>query len=328
MVFTLNLSAQDLQPAKQFVELPEYCPTPDAFDIAPDGSLILSCPNFASKQLTGNILRISKGGVVSKMADVPVLKETGNAQPMGIAYDEKGTLYVCDNQGKKGRLLRMTFDKNGLKTTEVIAYGFQSINGIRYHNNTVYVTQTKLPLFNTKKVSSGVYKFKTTDRLIKVNNTPKDANLFYSEVTQNADRQVGLDGLVFDSHGNLYVGNLGDARVTKLFINPEGEIYKTELYAQLPITSAPDGINIDNKGNLYVAGFAQNQIFKIDTDKEVSLLAQYPDNDGANGAIDQPADLIIYNGKLVISNFDLMAAKGMVNTKHDKPYTLSYIALE
>ena len=31
--------------AKLFTELPNYCPTPEAFDIAPDGSLTLSCPN-------------------------------------------------------------------------------------------------------------------------------------------------------------------------------------------------------------------------------------------------------------------------------------------
>ncbi|WP_346881225.1 SMP-30/gluconolactonase/LRE family protein [uncultured Algibacter sp.] len=327
MIDSHNLSiTQTLQPAKLFATLPDYCPTPDAFEIAPDGSLILSCPNFADKNQSGVLLRITKAGEISKLADVPVLKESGKSQPMGIAYDEDGALYVCDNQGK-GRLLRMVFENNTLKTTDVVAYNFKSINGIRYNNGALYVTQTKLPKFKTKQITSGVYRFKTTDRDIKVNNDATDSQLIYTEETKNPDRQAGLDGLVFDNDGNLLVGNLGDAVITKLFLSPEGKVEKKELYASLPKASAPDGINIDAIGNLYVAGFANNQIFKIDTERHVTTIAEYPDNDGTNGGIDQPADLIVYNNKLVISNFDLMVAKGMKNTKHGKPYTLSYIDL-
>ena len=117
-------------------------------------------------------------------------------------------------------------------------------------------------------------------------------------------------------------------RLYKLNLSIEGKVEKEVVYAKLPLNSAPDGINIDNKGNLYVAGFAQNQIFKIDTHQNIELLAQYPDNDGANGGLDQPADVIVYQGKLIISNFDLMVTKGMKNTKHGKPYTISYLNLK
>ncbi len=275
-----GISAQDtdnLQPAKLFVELPDYCPTPDAFDIAPDGSLIMSCPNFADKNQPGVLVRITKDGKVSKLIDVPVLKETGKAQPMGIAYDDDGALYVCDNQGNKGRILKLSFDNDKLVNTEVVAHGFNSINGIRYYDGSVYITQTKLPKLKKDKVVGGVYSFKTTDRNIKVKNDKSDTNLIYTSTTQNPNRQVGLDGLVFDKDGNLFVGNLGDATIYKLSLTPEGKVSNEEIYAKLPITSAPDGINIDNEGNLYVAGFAQNQIFKIDTNRKVTLIAQYPE---------------------------------------------------
>ena len=59
----------------------------------------------------------------------------------------------------------------------------------------------------------------------------------------------------------------------------------------------------------------------------MELLAHYPDNDGAEGGLDQPADVIVYNGKLIISNFDLMVVQGMINSKHGKPYTISYLDL-
>lgn len=323
-------SAQDnhLLTAKLFAELPDICPTPDAFDVAPDGSLTLSCPNYADKTKPGVLMRISEDGNVSKLVEVPVLEDTGMSKPMGIAYDDEGVLYVCDNQTNKGRILRMTFNQNTLISTEVVAFGFNSINGIRYKNGYVYVTQTQLPKLVTDKMVGGVYRFKTTNRNIKVNNDASDKNLIYTSTTQNADRQVGLDGLVFNNNGELFVGNLGDATIYKLNLSIEGKVENEVVYAKLPLNSAPDGINIDNKGNLYVAGFAQNQIFKIDTHQNIELLAQYPDNDGANGGLDQPADVIVYHGKLIISNFDLMVTKGMKNTKHGKPYTISYLDLK
>ncbi|QQY83975.1 SMP-30/gluconolactonase/LRE family protein [Tamlana sp. s12] len=328
--FATHVRAQDknLLTAKLFADLPDSCPTPDALDIAPDGSLTLSCPNYADRKKPGILMRITEDGQVEKLVEVPVLAASGMSRPMGIAYDDDGGLYVCDNQTNKGRLLKLTFKENKLNSTEVVAQGFNSINGIRYHKGYVYVTQTALPKLKKDKVVGGVYRFNISDRNIQVNNDKSDANLIYTSETQNKDRQVGLDGLVFNKQGDLFVGNLGDATIYKLVLNDEGQVQKESVYAKLPLNSAPDGINIDAKGNLYVAGFAQNQIFKIDTNKQVELLAQYPDNDGTDGGLDQPADLIVYNGKLIISNFDLMVAKGMLNSKHGKPYTLSSIDLK
>lgn len=328
-VWQTDLKAQkdELSNAKLFVTLPSYCPTPDAFDIAPDGSLTLSCPNFADKNKPGVLMRITKEGKVTKLFEMPVLESSGMSKPMGIAYDEEGALYVCDNQTNKGRLLRITFNKNQIIATETIAFGFSAINGLRYYKGHLFITQTDLPKLKKEKTVSGVYRFKVTDKNIKVNNNRLDKNLIYTSITQNPKRQFGLDGLVFNKKGELFVGNLGDATIYKLTLNSTGKVVKDEIYAKLPINAAPDGINIDNEGNLYVAGFARNQIFKIDTNKNVQLLAEYPDNNGADGALDQPADVIVYHGKLIISNFDLMTGNGMVNSKHDKPYTISYIDL-
>lgn len=328
-VWQTDLKAQkdELSNAKLFVTLPSYCPTPDAFDIAPDGSLTLSCPNFADKNKPGVLMRITKEGKVTKLFEMPVLESSGISKPMGIAYDEEGALYVCDNQTNKGRLLRITFNKNQIIATETIAFGFSAINGLRYYKGHLYITQTDLPKLKKEKTVSGVYRFKVTDKNIKVNNNRLDKNLIYTSITQNPKRQFGLDGLVFNKKGELFVGNLGDATIYKLTLNSTGKVVKDEIYAKLPINAAPDGINIDNEGNLYVAGFARNQIFKIDTNKNVQLLAEYPDNNGANGELDQPADVIVYHGKLIISNFDLMTGNGMINSKHDKPYTISYIDL-
>ena len=85
---------------------------------------------------------------------------------------------------------------------------------------------------------------------------------------------------------------------------------------------------MDDNNNLFVVGFSLNQLLKIDASKDVSVIAEYPDNDGINGELDQPVDLCFFGGKLLIANFDLMSAEGMVNRSHGKPYTISYIDLK
>ncbi len=321
---------------KLFATLPDYAPTPDAFAIAPDCSLILSCPNFADTTKQGVLLRLSKNGRdIKKITNTPILQSTKKAHFMGLTFDDKGILYVCDNQGwtgtkigkNQGRLLRLTLDKNNIVKTEVIASGMSHPNGVRYRNGFLYVTQSMLPKIKSEKLTSGIYKFKTSDRNIKLNNDRSDKNLIFTNETKNIKCQYGLDGLVFNKRGELFVGDFGDGIIFKLSLNKNGDVKKTEIYAVCPITSGIDGMDFDDKGNLYVAGFSRNQILKVMTNGVVTIIAQYNDNDGSGGQIDQGADVIVYGNKLLISNFDCVTDSGKTNRKHDKPYTISYLEL-
>ncbi len=318
----------NLQPAKLFANLPSNCPTPDAFDIAPNGNLTLSCVNYADKNSEGELLSITPQGVVSHLATVPRLNEKRKSNPMGIAYGPDGELYVADARGvKNGRILKLTFNNNKLASTEVIAKGINP-NGLRYHNGYIYITQLVMPKVKTKNNTSAIYRFKASDRNIKVTNTLADKQIIFSTETENAHVKFGLDGIAFDKQGNLFTANLGDGIVYKLTLNNNGKVTSKSIYATVPAEARVDGIAFDQHDNLYLAGFGQNQIFKIDNKQTLTKLADYPDNDGSNGQIDQPADLIVYNNKLIISNFDLMKGKGIRNTKHSKPYTLSSINLD
>jgi sugar lactone lactonase YvrE len=322
-----TIMADSLTPAKLFANLPDNCPTPDAFDVAPDGSLTLTCPNYANRKLQGELFSLSAKGKVTHLATVPKLKQKNKANPMGLAYGPEGELYIADSRGpKNGRILKLTFKNNKVDSSQVIASGLNP-NGLRYHQGYIYVTQPKMPKVKSKKSTSAVYRFKATDSNLKMSNTLADKHIIFSVETQNPDRQFGLDGLVFDQQGRLYTTDFGDGTIYRLTLNDDGVVTHKEIYAQVPNTTGVDGMAIDATGNLYLAGFSQNQLLKVNTQGTVSIIADYPDNNGSNGQLDQPADLIVYKNKLIISNFDLMVSKGMLNSKHSKPYTLSVIDL-
>nr|PMI00082.1 hypothetical protein BCU55_12425 [Shewanella sp. 10N.286.48.A6] len=305
--------------------LPNNCPTPDAFAIAPDGSLTLSCPNYANNQLQGELFSLKPDGSVRHLTTVPRLGLTKKANPMGLAYDEHGALYVADARGvKQGRILKLTFSDKQLTDTQVIASGLNP-NGLRYHQGGVYVTQLTMPKVKSTKMTSAIYRFDANQRNLQVTNTLEDPQIIFTVETQNPVIQIGLDGIVFNSQGDLYAGNLGDGEIYRLKLSASGRVEQTNLFATLPNTARIDGMVFGANDVLYVAGFGSNQIFSVSPTAEVKLIADYPDNNGANGQIDQPADLIIYHEKLVISNFDLMKGKGIKNTQHSQPYTLSYI---
>ncbi len=315
-----------METAQPFASLPDSCPTPDAMVLDPLGALTLSCPNFADRNAPGFLLSIKPDGKIVEIGTITT--PDGLATPMGLAYGDEGELYVANNAGpKKGSLLRVSIKDDKIVDTSVVASGMSSPNGVRYYNEHVYLTQLQLPLANTEKLSSGLYRFHKDDRNINVASDLSSPNLVFSTQTENMEKQYGLDGLIFDEESRLYVTNFGDAIVYRFLVKKDGSLSDETVFAQLPIEAGVDGIAIDSHGVLYVAGFSRNEIYQIDSSGAYRVIARYPDNDGSNGGIDQPADVFVVGEKLIISNFDLMKGKGMVNTGHSKPYTLSAIDL-
>lgn len=321
-----------------FMELPDSCPTPDGMAISHDGTLILACPNFADQTKPACLMKITPDGKITKWIDVPVLPETGFASPMGIEFDNDGNLYICDNQGwtgseegkNKGRLLKLIFNESGnLIETVTVASGMEHPNGVKIMGNNIYVTQSSLSAIPSDKLISGVYRFAVSDRDIAVTNTEADTNLLFTVKTINPDVQYGLDGIVFDKEHNMYVGNFGDGSIHKITLDQSGKnVIDNRIWAQdTTQLKSTDGITIDADGNLYVADFSVNAIAKITSDGKITRIAQSPDCDGSDGGLDQPGEPIIWNGMLIISCFDAVTDPGKVNTKHDKPYTLSSLKI-
>lgn len=327
-----------MQKSELFMELPDDCPTPDGMAIAPNGDLILACPNFADLSKPACLMRITQDGKISKWMEVPVLAETGWAAPMGITFDEEGNLFICDNQGwsgaekakNKGRVLCLKFKDNQLIETIEVASGMEHPNGIRFRNDKLYVTQSSLSSIQDPSglLVSGVYCFDKNDRNIQVTNTREDKHLIATVITKNKEVQYGLDGIVFDKEGNLYVGNFGDGSVHKITLDENGRVTGNEVWAHDPSQlRTTDGMCIDDDGNIWVADFSENAVARIDKNGHIQRIAQSPDCDGSDGGLDQPGEPIVWNGQVIISCFDIVTGPDKVNTGHDKPFTLAKLQL-
>jgi sugar lactone lactonase YvrE len=355
-----------LKKTQLLVELPDFAVTPDGMAIAPDGDLLLACPNFASyaqgaskPSIPARFVKIGKDRKVRDLFECPVLAETGRACPMGVEFGPEGDLYVVDNQNwaagngadgeiNQGRILRLRLDGDKLVETTVLAKGISHPNGLRLRNGQVYVTVSKLPRIKRPDglMVSAVYRFPADGRDIQVNNTLDDPNILATFVTENKYAQYGLDGIVFDSKGALFVGNFGDGAIRKLTFDDKGGVAAVSLFARtdhdysldpkLPgflakATAAKmrttDGMCVDKADTIYVADFSNNAIAKVTPAGAISVLAQNGDTGGRNGDLNEPGEPIVWNGMLVVSNFDAVIEPDKVNTKHESPATLSFVRL-
>lgn len=329
-----------MQIPKLLTLLPEeYVVTPDGMEIDSYGNLVLACPNFADMSKPSCICVIDKDLNVRKWFDVPLNEKTQEARAMGLAFGPDWDLYIVDNQGwggdpalvNQGRILRIRLEGDKVTDVTVVAEGMEHPNGIRIKGSYMYVTQSTM--VNVKSESgnlvSGVYRFHLDDKDIHINNTLEDPNLFVSFETKNPEDQYGVDGIVFDQEGNLYIGNFGDGEVFKIQFDEEGNINSNELFAKDPENlRSTDGMIADENGNIYVADFVVNAIAKIDKQGNVTRIAQSPDSDGFRGELDQPGEPCIWDNKIVVSCFDCVVGGDKWNTGHELPATMSMLEIE
>ena len=204
-------------------------------------------------------------------------------------------------------------------------------NGLSIRNGKLYVTQSSLSQIKDPSglLVSGVYCFDMNDRDVAVTNTLEDKNLITTVITKNPEVQYGLDGIVFNEAGDLFVGNFGDGAVHRIKMDVEGNVLSNDVWAQdTTQLRTTDGMCIDDKGNIWVADFSANAVARIDKDGKIQRIAQSSDCDGSDGGLDQPGEPIVWNGQVIVSCFDLVTGPDKVNTKHDKPFTLAKLSLE
>ena len=209
---------------------------------------------------------------------------------------------------------------------EVVAEGFNMSNGICTRNNAIYVAETNLNA-GADVHKSGVYRFDlaelNAESPIRVSGIG-DPHLISVIETQNKEVAVGANGVAFNSKGELFVCNFGDAEVLKMAVDKNGKVTSTEVFASGNDMVSVDGMQIDKEDNIWIADFLGNAIIKITPEAKVDIVAKNGNTDGANGELDAPSECIRRGNRIYVSNIDLTFGPNTTDDYH----TMSIIDLE
>jgi len=299
-------------------KLADQYDSPDGMTIGKDGYVYLSM-NAAGDGFKfphpAKIMRISPDDKLEEFVTLPPHPETKVASPLGIVFGPDGNLYVSDNQAFAGgkqasRLLQVIIKDGKPESTGVVAEGFNMANGITTRGDYIYINETNIDA-DAKPMISGVYRFKVSEldpaKPIKVTGVDH-SNFFLKVETDYANdlMKVGANGIDFDSKGNLYVCNFGEASVLKVTLKADGSVDQVTTLCKGQGLESTDGCHIDQDDNLWVADFMGNAVAKICTASgKVTIVAKNEPGDGADGALDAPSECIRRGNKVYVANIDI-----------------------
>ncbi len=310
--------------------LPEKYNSPDGLTLADDNCIYLSMNNVNNTDYPAKILRITEDDKIEEVIDLLPHPKTGVASPLGLIFASDGNMYVSDNQSfatqeaGMSRLLKVNMDGKTAQSCEVVAVGFNMANGITVRGDFVYVAETNLNAGKPHK--SGIYRFSLKELDSKNPITVKgigDSHLITTFETKNEEYPVGANGVAFNSKGEMFVCNFGDAEVYKYIVDEDGKVASEELFASGNGMVSVDGLQIDGDDNLWIADFLGNAIVKISPAGKVTIVAKNGQTDGANGELDAPSECVRRGDKVYVSNIDLTYGP---NT-NDKVHSMSIIDL-
>lgn len=312
------------------IVLPDFCNTPDAMAVLPDGTIILSVPNFTDPTSPGVLMKISPHDEVSLFCKLPLHPQTGRVYPMGIRQAPTGDLFVADCQcmdetPNNSRLLRIRISDGKPAGVEVVAHGLNVANGVAIRDGFVYVTDSARGNADDGSVVSAIYRFRLDEQPVQIKPGNDDPHLVTTLKTVCKDIPVGADGIDFDERGILYVANCGDAVIERIVLDRAGKAARQEALTAPGRMKSADGIFYDRQTRrIYVADILANAVLAVTLDGRVETVAQNGDSDGSGGMLDGPSEAVARGQELVVANFDRVFP-GCVNTKPDKPYTLAVI---
>ena len=330
-----RLPAQPPKTPELFVQFSAGCNTPDAMALLPDGSIVLSMPNFNNLADGASLMLITPDNKVKKFLDLPNHPVTGDpVGPLGVCLAPSGDLFLADYQmnGKRqSRVLKIVM-KDG-KPTEIVPVitGFRVSNAVICRDGCLYVSETQIDT-ESKPATSGVFRFKLEelekDLVTLADDETKDPHFLAIVKCYNKELPLGADGLCFDAKGNLYIGNFSDGTVHRFTFNKKGKVKSNTIFAKADCMKSSDGLFMDSTtGIIYVADSKANAVQMVFPDGSVKTLAQSGDTDGLDGGMDQPCEVLIRGREVIVSNMD-WPVPGCINKKYNEPCTLSVIRLD
>jgi sugar lactone lactonase YvrE len=327
-----------------FMRFGDHVNTPDGLAQDKAGNIFCAAPNFVDQSYAGTIMKMDKKtGKWSVFVAGLLHPDTKRGAPMGMEFDDDGNLYYCDNQyffdkNYKSRVMRVVIGKDGQPVKiEPVVENAKLSNALRIRDNAVYFTDTFFDLEG--KNQGGVYRvpfsaFKDRPaRLLPKEQAASDPYcLGITETVPLAHRKdtAGADGMCFDKDGNIYTGNFGDGHLYVIKRKADGTYDKmATLFNDPKALPCCDGIcYYPGKNWVIITDSERNGVFYWDVKAgKLGTLWMNDDTCGADGLLDQPCEPMVWDGKLLVVNFD-MTFPGLKNSKNDPMHTLSVINLE
>lgn len=348
-----------------FAELPQGYNTLDGTSRAPDGTFVVSVPNFSNVHLSkypvkhgaspALMLGVAKDGSFAPwytFAKDELHPDTLAVGPMATAFGPDGHLYVNDMQvfydrAHKSRILRIVMEDGAPQRAEVVATGFIAANGMDWEGDTLFVSESILkdPTVEgnrSDRLLSAAYAFSldelSTGGPVEVQPYEDDGGLDGGDphlvaVFESSNRAgFGVDGIAIGGDGALYVGVIEDAIIYRVELDGL-KAAGTKVFVEGDPISSTDGlIWSDRRQVFFLADFFGNKVYRIGPEGDVTVLAQNGDTTGADGGLDMPA--VVFEdteaSRLIVANFDAAwaAPDGLaVNTAVDGDYQLVQIPL-
>lgn len=332
-------AAKPLKQAEALVQLPDEVNTPDGMCLLADGSVLVSAPNINDESQPALILRLTPDNKLEKFYDPPKHPDTGKAYPFGICVDpQSGDVYYADLQwfaekkpNWKSRVMRIAMRDGKPGEAVVFASGMVVANAVVVRDGYLYVSDTMM-VPDSKPLLTGVYRIKLDEEGVELSKPlEKDPHLIATMETHNPTVPFGADGMCFDARGNLYVGNFADGTLHRIEFDAQGNPTTERpapVWAKAPMMKSCDGLFYDTENDrILVADSLANAVQIVTPDGRVACLAQEPTDDGADGKLDQPCEVLIRGNEVIVSNFD-MPVEGGVNQTFEVPNFLSVIRLD
>ncbi|MCL2103877.1 MAG: hypothetical protein FWH21_02285 [Kiritimatiellaeota bacterium] len=316
-------TADGLKPVKRAFDLTQYgVANPEGVTLYQNDIYFTARNDFLQKP--AKIMRIT-----GKDKLETVMTFSADVSPLGLAFGADDNLYVCDNHFTddtwgKSRLLRVTFKGGKPTNVDVVAVGFNHINGIAMKGNDVYVTETVLSRAANGVTTGAVFKVALAElnagRPVAVKTVATDPHCLLTIETRNPKVQYSANGLTFDGDGNLFVCSFGDGVMWRAVFDGKGKVMACKPWVdtrRFGMTSL-DGAHYHAVDNLiWVADLLGNSVGYVDVMNpraRVIARSKIP-HDAADGNLDTPADVIRREDKLYVVNFNL-AFGGHVATEH------------
>jgi hypothetical protein len=279
------------------------------------GDVYFTAQNFFIEK-PAQILRITE-----KEKLETVLTFSADVKPLGLAFGPDNNLYVADNQFSdtdwgKSRLLRVTFRDDGKPVSvEVVARGFNHINGVAWKGSDVYVTETVLARAEDGVTTGAVFKFALAQldakKPVNVKPVATDPHCLLTITTHNPEVPYSANGLTFDGFGNLFVCSFGDAVMWRATFDSKGAVASCKPWADAKKVGmmSLDGAHFDvtEKDKIWVTDLIGNSVGYIGTEAPPAAVVARGAafHDAPDGGLDTPADVIRRGDKLYVVNFNL-----------------------